>query len=83
MTTGRHQFGTTPLTLKLRPGNAYELTFTHAGYAPLSRHYRFDAYAPQTLHVALKKLPEAHKTSTPATSPKPAPAPSAKSFFSR
>ncbi|HVT09624.1 MAG TPA: PEGA domain-containing protein, partial [Polyangia bacterium] len=83
--TGRHQFGTTPLTLKLRPGNSYDLTFSRPGYAPLERHYRFEAFAPQTLRVTLKKLPEAHKpgaaaTTTPA---KPAPPPAAKSFFSR
>ncbi|HVY40492.1 MAG TPA: serine/threonine-protein kinase [Polyangia bacterium] len=85
VTTGRHQFGTTPLTLKLRPGNSYELTFSRPGYAPLSRHYRFEAFAPQTLHVTLKKLPEAHKpgAAAVATPPKPAPPPTNKSFFSR
>jgi eukaryotic-like serine/threonine-protein kinase len=81
--TGRHQFGTTPLTLKLRPGNSYELTFSHAGYAPLSRHYRFEAYAPQTLHVTLKKNPDAHKPAPVPTAPKPAPPAAQKSFFSR
>ncbi len=83
VTTGRHQFGTTPLTLKLRPGNGYELTFSHAGYAPLSRHYRFEAYAPQTLHVTLKKLPEPHKAAAAPSPARPAPPPAAKSFFSR
>ncbi len=81
VTTGRHQFGTTPLTLKLRPGNSYELTFSHAGYAPVSRHYRFEALAPQTLRVTLKKLPEPHK---PPAAPQARPAaPGPKSFFSR
>ena len=83
--TGRHVFGTTPLTLKLRPGNSYDLTFSRAGYAPVSRRYHFDANAPQTLRVTLKKLPEAHKVAgTPAPpKPAPAPAPSPKGFFSR
>ena len=83
VTTGRHQFGTTPLTLKLRPGNAYELTFSHPGYAPVSRHYRFEAFAPQTLHVSLKKLPDPHKPAPAATPSKPAPPSAPKSFFSR
>jgi serine/threonine-protein kinase len=83
--TGRHVFGTTPITLKLRPGNSYDLTFTRAGYAPLSRRYHFDANAPQTLHVTLKKLPEPHKVATtPAPKPAPPPPPPPpKGFFSR
>src|SRR6202012_4526268 len=71
--TGRHVFGTTPLTLKLRPGNSYDLTFSRAGYVSLSRHYRFDDHAPQTLRVSLKRLPEVHKGSAPAPAAKPAP----------
>ncbi len=77
-------FGTTPLTLHLRPGNFYELTFTHDGYEPVSRRYRFEAHAPQKLRVTMKKLPEQH---APAPAGKPAPeakpAPSQKGFFSR
>ena len=81
--TGRHQFGTTPLTLRLRPGNSYDLTFSRAGYAPVTRHYKPEEHGPQTLRVSLKKVPEAKKISTPAVvAPKPAPPPS-KKFFSR
>jgi hypothetical protein len=82
--TGRHVFGKTPLTLRLRPGNSYELTFTRAGYAPVSRHFRFDDYAPQTLRITLtKKGAEAHKAAAPpAAAPTPAASP-AKNFFSR
>ena len=83
--TGRHLFGTTPLTLKLRPGNAYDLTFTRAGYTTVTRHYKFDGHGPQILRVSLKKIPEAHKPPPPAAAPpKPAPPPSKKNnFFSR
>jgi hypothetical protein len=81
--TGRHQFGTTPLTLKLRPGNSYELTFTRSGYAPVTRHYKPEGQGPQTLRVSLKKIPEAKKTAPPVVAPpKPAPPPP-KKFFSR
>jgi eukaryotic-like serine/threonine-protein kinase len=81
--TGRHQFGTTPLTLKLRPGNSYDLTFTRAGYAPVTRHYKPDRQGPQTFRVSLKKIPEAKKPPAPAVvAPRPAPPPP-KKFFSR
>jgi eukaryotic-like serine/threonine-protein kinase len=85
VSTGRHAFGTTPLTLKLRPGNSYDLTFTRAGYTTVTRHYKFDEHGPQILHVSLKKAPEVHKAPTPATTaPKPAPPPAKKNgFFSR
>jgi len=81
--TGPKVFGTTPLTLKLRPGNFYDLTFTKSGYAPVSRHYHFEGRGPQTLRVSLKKAPEAHKAAGPAPAPKPAPASSNSGFFSR
>jgi serine/threonine protein kinase len=82
--TGRHGFGTTPLTLSLRPGNFYDLAFTKVGYAPLLRRYRFDDHAPQTLQVSLKKLPETHNLpARPAPAGRP-PAPAAtQNFFSR
>jgi eukaryotic-like serine/threonine-protein kinase len=86
--TGRHVFGTTPLTLKLRPGNSYDLTFTRAGYTTVTRHYKFDAHGPQVLRVSLKKVPEVHKAPTPApVAPKTAPPPTSvnrkSGFFSR
>ncbi len=66
VTTGKHVFGTTPLTVKLRPGNSYEFTFTKAGYAPLVRRYRFDEDEAQTLRVTLKKAPEPKKPTASA-----------------
>ena len=75
VTTGRHGFGTTPLTLKLRPGNSYELTFSKAGYTPVTRRYRFDGTEPQTLRVTLKKAPPPAKPAAPPPAAKPAPAP--------
>ena len=86
--TGHHQFGTTPLTLRLRPGNSYDLTFTRSGYAAVTRHYKLEAHGPQMLRVSLKKLPEAHKATapTPAASKPAAPPPATakkNNFFSR
>ncbi len=81
---GHQAFGTTPVTLKLRPGSSYDLTFTKSGYAPLLRHYRFDGHGPQTLRVSLKKVSEAHKAASPsAAAPKPAAPPAKGGFFSR
>jgi hypothetical protein len=83
VSTGKHVFGATPLTLKLRPGNSYDFTFTKAGYSPLARRYRFDTHAPQTLRVDLKKLPEVRKPPTTGARPtKPATTPG-KGFFAR
>jgi serine/threonine protein kinase len=73
--TGHHGFGTTPLTLKLRPGNSYEFTFTKAGYAPLTRRYHLDGAEPQILRVTLKKAPPPPKPAAPAPAAKPAPPP--------
>lgn len=81
VTTGRHVFGTTPVTVKLRPGHHYDFTFTKPGYSPLSRRYHFDKSEPQTLRVTLKKLPEPPKPAAPPP-PKPAPPPK-KSWFGR
>ena len=85
VTTGKHVFGTTPLTLKLRPGNSYEFTFTKAGYTSLSRRYRFEKEQPQTLRVTLTKIPEPpHKAGPPPPPPRGAPPmPPSKGFFSR
>ena len=83
VSAGKRVFGTTPLTLKLRPGNSYDLMFTKPGYAPLSRKYRFDSEEPQTLRVTLKKsAPEPHKAAPPAPAAPPPPPPK-KGFFAR
>jgi hypothetical protein len=85
VSTGKHVFGSTPITIRMRPGNSYELTFAKAGYTTLSRRYRFDADTPQTLRVSLKKLPEPPKKPTPPPPPPPAGPPPAKksSWFGR
>jgi serine/threonine-protein kinase len=85
VTTGKHVFGTTPLTLKLRPGNAYEFTFSKPGYISMSRKFRFDEEEPQALRVTLKKA-AVDKAPAPAPTPKPAappPPPPRKGFFTR
>ena len=82
VTTGRHVFGTTPLTLKLRPGNTYDLTFTKPGYNPINRKVHLEKDEPQTVRVTLKKLPE--PPPKPAPPPKgPPPPPKKSSWFGR
>ena len=83
VSAGKRVLGTTPLTLKLRPGSSYDLMFTKPGYTPLSRKYRFDSEEPQTLRVTLKKsAPEPHKAAPPAPAAPPPPPPK-KGFFAR
>ena len=43
VSTGKHVFGTTPLTLKLRPGKLVRLMFTKAGLRAAVAQYRFDS----------------------------------------
>jgi hypothetical protein len=85
--TGKHVFGKTPLTLKLRPGNSYEFTFAKPGYTTLSRKFRFDGDEPQSVRVTLKRIPEPpHKASPPPPPPVvrgPPPVPPKRSFFTR
>jgi hypothetical protein len=81
VTSGHQSFGTTPVTLRLHPGNSYDLTFTKPGYAPVVRHYRADAHGPQMLRVALKKAPERKPSPPPPPPPKAPPVKSG--FFSR
>jgi hypothetical protein len=87
VTTGKHVFGKTPLTVKLRPGNSYEFTFTKTGYTTLSRKFRLDGEEPQSLRVTLKKIPEPPKKTAPPVPPPvvrgPPPVPPKKSFFTR
>jgi hypothetical protein len=88
VTAGKRVFGTTPVTVKLRPGNSYELTFTKIGYVTLSRRYKADGEAPQMLRVTLKKAPEPPKKPAQPPSPPPVvkgppPVPPHKGFFTR
>ena len=63
-----HAFGSTPVSVKLRTGNSYELTFTKAGYLPHTKVYRI-ASTTRTIHVALKRAPAARAAAAEATSP--------------
>jgi len=85
--TGKHTFGKTPLTVRLRPGNSYEFTFAKTGYTTLSRKFRLDGEEPQSLRVTLKKIPEPPKKAAPAAPPPvvrgPPPVPPKRSFFTR
>jgi len=88
VTTGKHVFGTTPLTVKLRPGSSYDFTFSKPGYVSLSRKFRFEGDDPQSLRVTLKKAAvDTHKPAATAPPPKPAapppPPPRKGGFFTR
>jgi serine/threonine protein kinase len=51
----RRGFGTTPVTVRFRPGNTYLITLEKTGYAPAQRHVRVTAQKNQVVRVGLKK----------------------------
>jgi serine/threonine-protein kinase len=63
-----HAFGSTPVSVKLRSGNSYELTFTKAGYLPSTKVYRIVSTT-RTIHVSLKRAPVSRPAAAEATNP--------------
>ncbi len=71
---GRYRaYGSTPLTVMLRPGHRYRLTLTKPGFAPTTTHYYVEVVDSQTVQVALKKMGETKGRTAPASSPTTAP----------
>jgi serine/threonine-protein kinase len=79
VSTRDHSFGATPLSLKLRPGNSYELTFAKPGYVADTKVYRVSSQT-RTIKVSLKRA-RAAAPPTPAAGPSPPPAESKKSWW--
>jgi serine/threonine protein kinase len=68
-----HTFGSTPLSLKLRPGNSYEITFAKTGYLPNTKVYRVSAQT-HAIAVTLKRAkPVGAVAPRPAAPPPAAP----------
>jgi serine/threonine-protein kinase len=59
--TRQHAFGSTPITVMLRPGHRYALTLSKPGFAPATTRYYVEAVEAQTVQVALTKLGETTK----------------------
>jgi serine/threonine-protein kinase len=62
----REDVGTTPLTLKLKRGSAFQLTFSKAGYVSVSKRGRVTNRA-STIKATLKKLPPPKKSAATAS----------------
>ena len=72
--TRHHTYGTTPVSVMLRPGHRYVLTLTKAGYVPATTRYYVEPVDLQTVQIALKKTNEPEKAAS-ATPPPAAPLP--------
>src|SRR6185369_7447388 len=73
VSTRHHTFGATPIALKLRPGNDYELTFEKPGYVASTKTYRITSQT-RTIAITLKKSKPAPAAAAhpPATTAAPA-----------
>jgi hypothetical protein len=74
VTTRHHAYGTTPVSVMLRPGHRYVLTLTKPGYAPATTRYYVEPVDTQTVQVSLKKANEPKKAAA-ATPPSGQPPP--------
>ena len=61
-------FGATPLSLKLRPGNSYELTFEKPGYVADTKVYRISSQT-HTIKVSLKRAKATPQAAPAAAAP--------------
>ena len=77
VSTRHHSFGATPLSLKLRPGKSYELTFTKTGYVSNTKVYRVSS-GTRSIKVSLKRAPVVHP---PAATAEEKPPESKKSWW--
>ena len=73
VTTAHHDYGTTPVSIRLRAGNAYAFFLNYDGYRPTKQHLDVTAEPDQEVTVTLKKGPG----SSPEVPLRPAAAPSA------
>jgi serine/threonine-protein kinase len=74
---GKKNRGATPVNLKLKKGQSYELFFTKEGYSPLTKKVKIGRGATQRFNLALHKLPPP-PVAAPAKKPDDAPAKGAK-----
>jgi serine/threonine protein kinase len=72
VTSPRHSFGTTPVTIRLRLGARYALTFTRDGFRPVTRRIVITPGSDPEITVSLKRLGSAKSTTAPAPSAPPA-----------
>jgi len=55
--TKKQVLGRTPLAVHFNPGNVYELTFVKSGYVTNTRRVTVSKRKPQSISVAMKKVP--------------------------
>jgi len=78
VTSPRHSFGPTPVSIRLRIGARYALTFSHDGFRPVTKRIVVGPGSEPEVTVTLKRLPAATKSGAvapaipPAAPPRPA-----------
>lgn len=60
--TKKQVLGRTPIAIKFKPGNTYELTFVKSGYVTHSRRLAVGNGKPKSVSVAMKKAPAARRS---------------------
>jgi hypothetical protein len=82
--TTRRSFGSTPVSVKLKVGRTYALTFTREGYRSITKQLRVTDAADQQISALLRREAPAQKTQLAPTVLPPAPRPKTeKSWFQR
>jgi hypothetical protein len=80
VTSPRHSFGPTPVSIRLRIGARYALTFSHDGFRSVTKRIVVGPGSDPEVTVTLKRLPATTKSAAaaPAIPPTTAPARPAK-----
>ena len=71
VSTARHQFGATPVSIRLKVGASYALVFTREGYHPVTKHFRVTKLPDQEVVAVLRRDPSAQavQSNVPAATP--------------
>jgi serine/threonine-protein kinase len=60
--SARRSFGTTPVSVKMKVGRTYSLTFTHEGYRPVTKQFRVTDFPDQQVNAVLRREVTSQKT---------------------
>jgi hypothetical protein len=66
VTSPRHSFGPTPVSIRLRIGARYALTFSHDGFRSVTKRIVVGPGSDPEVTVTLKRLPATTKSAAPA-----------------
>jgi hypothetical protein len=83
--TGRRSLGTTPVSVKMKVGRMYSLTFTRDGYRPVTKQFRVTEFPDQQVSAVLRREVLAQKPllEPPIGQPPPPPPKPPRNWFQR